>query len=336
MSNILHITEAGGGVIEVIKNIIETDSKNQHQLLIRRRDFSSLGVESSDLEFDIHFWEGHLFKAIRKYKEVHRSKEIDTVHFHSSRAGLLRMFIYGPAKVYSPHCFAFERLDLTPFMRWIYRMAELILLRFTDGLLGVNSFEADWASKNSLTVKTSIYEFVASPGHKIHDTKRIISVGRICRQKNPEKFVQIITSLRKIGLNVDAIWVGDGDWSMRKILEHNGIQVTGWLHKEEVVQHLRNSRILLHTAEWEGMPVVFYEAWSIGLPIIAAKARYLNNVNGVTSFQSIVQAIEIIELELKNESKVQYKVIGKEIAFQKLQDFYNPPISKFRFAANEK
>ena len=336
MSNILHITEAGGGVIEVIKNIIETDSKNQHQLLIRYRDFSSLGVESSDLEFDIHFWDGHLFKAIRKYKEIHRSKEIDIVHFHSSRAGLLRLLIYGPAKVYSPHCFAFERLDLAPFLRWIYRLAELILLRFTNGLLAVNSFEADWASKNSSTVKTSIYEFVASPGDKIHDTKRIISVGRICRQKNPEKFVQIITSLRKIGLKLDAIWVGDGDWSKREILENNGIQVTGWLHKDEVVQYLRNSRILLHTAEWEGMPVVFYEAWSIGLPIIAAQARYLHNINGVTSFQSTVQAVELIELELKNESKVQYKVIGKEIAFQKLQDFYNPQISKFRLAANEK
>ena len=335
MSNILHITEAGGGVLEVIKNIIKTDSNNQHLLLIRRRDFSSLTIERADLDFEIHFWNGNLVKAAKSYLEINRSTEIDTVHMHSSRAGLLRLLIFGPSKVYSPHCFAFQRLDIPPVMRWIYKMIESILLRFTDGFLGVNSFEADWVARKCPRIKTRIYEYVAPPGSRIRNTKRIISVGRICKQKDPEKFAQIISSLRKIGSDVEAIWVGDGDKKGRVFLENNDIQVTGWRHSEEVANLLTTSRILLHTAKWEGMPVVFYEAWSIGLPIIVAEADYLANVSSVSRFQTIDQAVELIKLELETESRTERKMKSVEIAMQELQDFYRELRPESRLATNE-
>lgn len=336
MRNILHITEAGGGVIEIIKNIIETDSKNHHTLLVRRRDFSSMTIERTDLKFEVHFWDGNLFKAIQSYRAINRLKTIDIVHMHSSRAGLLRLLIFKPAKVYSPHCFAFERLDIPPVMRFAYRLVELILLKISNGFLGVNSFEVDWAIRRSPLIKTSLYEYVAPPGTRIRNTERIISVGRICKQKNPEKFAQIISALRKKGIGIEAIWVGDGEKKEKRMLESCGIQVTGWRPSEEVINHLKTSRVLLHTAKWEGMPVVFHEAWSIGLPIIAAEASYLANLHQVSRFKSIVEAVELIEVELKTESRTNPKVKSKAIADQELQDFYGALNQKFRSVTNEK
>ena len=336
MTNILHITEAGGGVIEIVKNIIETDCNNHHTLLVRRRDFSSLTIERLDLEFEIHFWDGNLIKAVKNYREINRSQEIDIVHMHSSRAGLLRMLIFGPAKVYSPHCFAFERLDIPPVMRWIYRMVELVLLRFSDGFLGVNLSEVNWAKRRSPRIRTTLYEFVAPPGSRTRNTKRIISVGRICKQKDPEKFSQIISSLRKCGLEIEAIWVGDGDKKSREFLENSGVRVTGWRPSEDVASLLKSSRILLHTAKWEGMPVVFYEAWSIGLPIIAVEADYLAGVSAVSRFQSIVQALDLIKLELKTEARMEPKVKSKRIASQELHDFYQGLNPKLRPVTSEK
>lgn len=335
MTNILHITEAGGGVIEIIRNIIETDSKNQHTLLVRRRDFSSLTIERTDLGFDVHFWDGHLFKAIKSYRKINRLKNIDIVHLHSSRAGLLRLLIVKPRKVYSPHCFAFERLDIPSVLRLAYRVVELILLRISDGFLAVNASELDWANKRSTRVRTGMYEYVASPGSRIRNTKKIISVGRICTQKNPDQFAQIILSLRQRGLDVEAIWIGDGEKKKRKFLESCGIQVTGWRSSEDVIKHLKTSRVLLHTASWEGLPVVFYEAWSIGLPIIAADASYLTNLTQVNRFQSVAEAVELIELELKKESRLDPKVKSKGTADQELQDFYGELNLGLRLAVNE-
>jgi len=328
MLNILHITEAGGGVLEIIKNLIEIDSKNHHILLARRRDFSSQTIERSDLNFEVYFWDGNLIKALKKYRYINRLREIDIVHMHSSRAGLFRLLLFGPSKVYSPHCFAFERLDIPLVMRFVYRMVEIVLLKISDGFMGVNSFEVDWAMQEKPHINTILYEFVAHPGSRIGETRKIISVGRICKQKNPEKFAEIILSLRKKGLDVDGVWIGDGERNARRSLENCGIQVTGWLPSEEVVKYLKKSRILLHTAKWEGMPVVFFESWSIGLPIIAAEANYLRNVSQVSRFQSVAEAVELIEIELKTESKIGSKVRSEEKASQELQDFYGKLVYK--------
>ena len=70
MLNILHITEAGGGVLEIIKNLIEIDSKNHHILLARRRDFSSQTIERSDLNFEVYFWDGHSIRYRKRWRGV--------------------------------------------------------------------------------------------------------------------------------------------------------------------------------------------------------------------------------------------------------------------------
>ena len=112
--------------------------------------------------------------------------------------------------------------------------------------------------------------------------------------------------------------------------------MTGWRPSEDVASLLKSSRILLHTAKWEGMPVVFYEAWSIGLPIIAVEADYLAGVSAVSRFQSIVQALDLIKLELKTESRMEPKVKSKRIASQEIHDFYQGLNPKLRPVTSEK
>ena len=59
------------------------------------------------------------------------------------------------------------------------------------------------------------------------------------------------------------------------------------------------------------------------------------NVSGVSPFQTIDQAVELIKLELKTESRMERKVKSVEIAIQELQDYYRELRPESRLRTNE-
>jgi glycosyltransferase involved in cell wall biosynthesis len=322
MSRILHLTESGGGVLEVIKNIAEIDEKNKHFLLVRRRDFSSNSINRSTDSLQIYFWEGNLFRSYLEYRKLSRKLKFDIVHFHSSRAGGLRFLFRGVHRAYSPHCFAFERQDISRYFKRIYELIERNLLHQTDGFHAVNELELSWAFKANQSMTLSLYEFVEGSKSRNAVEKCIIGLGRICVQKNPNRFIDIVNALRKESENIKVIWIGGGDENLTKSLLDNGITVTGWIDSESVDSYLESGSILLHTATWEGMPIVFYEAWSYGLPIFALSASYLEGISRVNIFNSDAEAVKKILAELREPSINLNFVIDRSSAENKLQKFY--------------
>jgi len=323
MTKILHLTEAGGGVLEVIKNIAEIDKKNQHILLARKRDFSSNSLDKSMASLEVVFWRGNLLKAYLKFLKLNRESHIDIVHFHSSRAGVLRVLFRGIKRVYSPHCFAFERLDINLLARKFYYAIERLLLHFTDGFLAVNKFELEWVTHTQLQIATSRYEYVAERKLRKETEQSLIGIGRICIQKNPDRFINIVNALRHETSNLKVIWIGEGDQELTNKLRENNIIVTGWLDSERVNAILRSGSMLLHTAKWEGMPVVFFEAWSIGLPIYALAANYLEGIARVNIFNSDTDAVNQILEELTKRRLNSVYVVDKKRAVSRLNEFYS-------------
>lgn len=322
MTRILHITEAGGGVVEVIKNIAEIDTINDHSLLVRKRDFSSNSINSINTSLQTHFWEGNLFRAYLKYRKLSHKLNYDIVHFHSSRAGGLRFLFRGVYKAYSPHCFAFERQDINSFYKRFYELIEKILIHQTHGFLAVNKFELNWSYQANQNMALSLFEFVEVSKTRNEVEKCIVGLGRICVQKNPKRFITIINALRKEFENINVIWIGEGDTNLTKNLLENEITVTGWIDSESVDSYLAKASVLLHTATWEGMPIVFYEAWSFGLPIFALSASYLEEISGVHVFKSNSEAVKLILSELREPSLNPNHVIDRKKAEAKLQKFY--------------
>ncbi|MDT5220174.1 MAG: hypothetical protein QOF15_2279, partial [Mycobacterium sp.] len=175
----------------------------------------------------------------------------DIVHLHSSLAGgigrlRLLMLRHRPIVVYSPHCFAFERRDISALQRWAYRGAELLLARWTAAFVCVSPHEGELAKQlgSNADVINLLNSFpgrredttavaVASPTHSEADTIRIVTVGRVAPQKDPDMFVQIASMLRGSD-DVVATWVGDGVGHARDNLERSGVEVTGWLAAEQV------------------------------------------------------------------------------------------------------
>lgn len=120
-------------------------------------------------------------------------------------------------------------------------------------------------------VKDSDYK-----NEKIYD---ICCVARITAQKNPYRFLEILSEIKKEKDNVKAVWVGDGELKfdiLKKVDElklNNNIDFVGF--QKNPYSYMIQSKIFMLTSDWEGYGLVAFEALTLGLPCV------VSNVGGL-------------------------------------------------------
>jgi glycosyltransferase involved in cell wall biosynthesis len=117
---------------------------------------------------------------------------------------------------------------------------------------------------------------------EIHESPRLLMVGRMSVQKNP------LTAIRALGLLKDTAWhccmVGDGPLLPEMKSEAARLGITdridfpGWAPAEAVSQKMRQSDVLLMPSLSEGLPMVAVEALAHGLAIAGSKIGGLEDV----------------------------------------------------------
>lgn len=95
-------------------------------------------------------------------------------------------------------------------------------------------------------------------------------VGRIAPQKDPKFFADVVAELRKDDVPLEAVWIGDGDGDLRRLLTEARIRVTGWLSPSGVEELLRGS-VYVHSARYEGFPLSILDAAACRAPIVARR-----------------------------------------------------------------
>lgn len=102
----------------------------------------------------------------------------------------------------------------------------------------------------------------------------ICCVARLTKQKNPFKFLEIISELKKEFKDIKVVWVGDGE--LKEDVQNETIKLNlcdnvdyvGF--KKNPFEYMNKSRIFLLTSEWEGYGLVAFEALSLGLPCVVS------------------------------------------------------------------
>lgn len=271
---IVHATEAlGGGVQSAIRRYVTAMPGDRHLILGRPRTSESTGSFSGNATEE-HFF-GGIWGYLRWLSTVVRRERPDVVHLHSSFAGAARLLLPTSVRiVYSPHCFAFERLDLSPFRIRVLRALEKLLARRRQTIVAVSPHEAELAA--SLRAGARVFyipnttERTESPIVGRVRGRRVIMTGRIGAQKDPQLFAD---TARLLGSDFEFIWVGDGDEQGKASLELANTQVTGWISKPEIDRVLKGADLYLHTGAWEAAPMSTLEALAAGLPVIARDIR---------------------------------------------------------------
>jgi glycosyltransferase involved in cell wall biosynthesis len=151
--------------------------------------------------------------------------------------------------------------------------------------------------------KMAAEEFVEKYRLK-EDSFKVLSVGRLIPEKNPEKLISAVTKHMN-GQNVEVIFIGGGDLAyLAKLKEMSDerIHIVGEVKFEDLVAAYHNSNLFVFLGTWEGIPTVILEAMLCGLPVVATPVGGIPEM--ITEENGLFVRLPISEEDLAN--KIRY------------------------------
>jgi len=145
--------------------------------------------------------------------------------------------------------------------------------------------------------------------------KRLIYIGRLSNEKNPELFLEIANETK-----IPAVIIGDGElkYELQKFVISKNIKVEfkGFLQDPWVL--LNNGDLLIITSKWEGDGLVAVEAIQRGVPLI------VSNIYAFKRFQLPMEnyarnKLEYVTLILQNQMNSQIFRVSLEKKIQILE-----------------
>lgn len=263
-------------------------------------------------------------------REVLNEIQPDILHLHSSIGGFLGRFAtIGMSNVdvyYSPHCISFMMANLTPSRRFAYTVlekfanicgGEYVACSESERAAITKAIPSAVVHKIDNAIDLNIDAPKASPLDGEHIT--IINVGEVRPQKGPELFADIARKLRQRHPHVHFKWVGDGLSERKKVLTDAGVEISGWMDKNQVMHALSDADLYLSTSFWEGLPVSLIEAMALGLPLIgqacSGNTDVIEDKHNGRLFRSAEEAIEQINEVLTTPQMAQtYAANGLQTA----------------------
>jgi len=217
-----------------------------------------------------------------------RKNNIDIVHTHSSKAGILgrlaAKFAGVRLKLHTVHGWSFN--DYQPiFARAFFIQLEKFIANFTDAIIVVSNYDRQVGLKSRIGIAhryTLIrYGINYDEFRKEYNAKEKLGIGAdnvlvgmiscFKPQKSPQDFIKLAYLIKKISPSAKFILIGDG--FLRKKLEslidrlnlRHDIVLTGW--RKDIPCLLSTIDIFVLTSLWEGLPVTVLEAMASGKPV---------------------------------------------------------------------
>ncbi len=291
MKKVLHITESFGGGVQTALYSYAHSSRNepyQHFLLARARQNDLTNDSNQHVFCKVKWVEGGLFRFMQDANKMIASVQPDIVHLHSSKAGFLGRFLTlnNARLVYTPHCYAFEREDISGVARKLYKALEKVLLGKVDVVAGCSQRECDLAISIGAKRAELLNNYVSYQSGKREsrhqqETLKVVVLGRVALQKDPQFLIQTLGHLKlnELKRKLEITWIGGGNQDLEQQLKASGVTVTGMLPRDEVMKQLKASDIYLHTAAWEGMPLTILEAAKLHLPMVIRSIGATKDLN---------------------------------------------------------
>ncbi|MFH1191649.1 MAG: glycosyltransferase family 4 protein [Candidatus Omnitrophota bacterium] len=258
----------------------------------------------------------NIFKDILVFFEIYafiKKNNIQIVHTHSSKAGILGRLSSGLAKVkficHTVHGWSFN--DFQPFFRRkIFILLERFSARFTDKIIVVSYFDQQKGLANHIgdpnkfqLIRYGIdYSKFTSRDPDIRKELGIgtqeLTVGMVAcfkPQKAPQDFIRLAFLVNQRLPSVKFILVGDGVLRARiqvlinKFNLQGNIILTGW--RRDINRILSVIDVFALTSLWEGLPITVLEAMAASIPVIVTNTGGIAEViiDGKTGFLVLPQ-----------------------------------------------
>ncbi|KQM14162.1 hypothetical protein ASF83_15330 [Plantibacter sp. Leaf171] len=299
-TTVLHVTDcyAGGIPVAIEAYVRNSPPEVEHHLLFAAPDGAPADVPVAGTFRSVRRMAGGHLPALVAIRRARRALRPDIVHAHSSFAGAYaRLALRNSARtriVYTPHCYAFERTDISTLGRSVYRGVEWLLSFNVETIAACSEGEAARSDRRGpfgprVVLVPNVLERAERNAHRpeveAHRPLRVTSLGRLAPQKDPARFASAAASIRERGLAVEPVWMGGGPDDEADRLRRAGVQVTGWIPHPEVSSRLAQSDVYLHTAAWEGFPLAVLEAVQAGVPTLVRRIDAFGDLPDVLTIE---------------------------------------------------
>ena len=260
-----------------------------------------------------------LVKEIRKFKP-------HIIHTHTAKAGFLGRIasIISLQQSIRVHTFHGHLLNgyFGSFKRSLVVIAEKFLAIFTDQLLAVGDkvrqdlLQAGVGSKakfglmppglaiNKLPSKDeSLKSFGLSDARL-----QCAFIGRVTQIKRPDRFLDVVTEIKKRGVDLDFFIAGDGEILevCRKRISDENLPVTvlGW--QSDIERVLSAGDIVVLTSDNEGTPLSLIQAGMAGLPVVTTNVGSVPEVvldgdTGIVTNLNVQEIADALEKLVKDK-----------------------------------
>jgi len=333
MIKVLHFVEAfGGGVFASVTQTCNALAQRGHHVIL-------VCSPRSEAPKD---WRVHLSPEVKVY-ELKMQREIspfldilaliklikvlnneapDVVHLHSSKSGVIgriaHLFLLKRHKLfYSPRGLPFIQTDISNVKKVMFKFIEQCAHLLGGTIVACSDSEKKLVKENISNQRVVVIENSVDlsklPPLRVDRLRKSITrigiVGRITTARNPQQFARVALQFAD-NPNVNFVWIGGGDPLQEAALIDSGVEVTGWLSREEALEAMLTLDIYMQTSLWEGMPVAVIEAQCLGIPcvvtdVVGNRDIILHNVTGMiaNSEKGLVlgckQLVEDYELRLR-------------------------------------
>ena len=268
---------------------------------------------------------------------VSLAKEIRTfkphvIHTHTAKAGFLGRIasIVSLQPSIRVHTFHGHLLNgyFGSFKRLLVVIAEKFLAIFTDQLLAVGDkvrqdlLQAGIGNKEKfglmppglsiaeLPAKDNSLESLGLSSERL----QCAFIGRVTQIKRPDRFLDVVSEIKKRGVDLDFFMAGDGELlasSQKRILDQDlSVKVLGW--QSDIEKVLSAADIVVLTSDNEGTPLSLIQAGMAGLPVVTTNVGSIPEVV-LDSVTGIITGFDVQEIADALEKLVRDKALRQQL-----------------------
>ena len=270
-------------------------------------------------------------------KEI-RSFKPHIIHTHTAKAGFLGRIasIISLQPSLRVHTFHGHLLNgyFGSLKRLLVVIAEKVLAIFTHQLLAVGDkvrqdlLDAGIGNSKKFGLMPPGLEIGKLPNKLISQesyglsssTVQCAFIGRVTQIKRPDRFLDVVSEIKRREVAVDFFMAGDGELleicRERILCEDLPVQILGW--QSDIEKVLAAADIVLLTSDNEGTPLSLIQAGMAGLPVVTTRVGsvpelVLDGITGIITgldVQEITDALE--KLANSNELRAQMGTAAQE------------------------
>jgi glycosyltransferase involved in cell wall biosynthesis len=254
------------------------------------------------------------------------------IHTHTAKAGFLGRIasIISLQPSIRVHTFHGHLLNgyFGPFKRSLVVIAEKFLAFFTHQLLAVGDkvrqdlLNAGIGSKSKFGLMPPGLAIGVLPDRKESrialtlptNSLQCAFIGRVTQIKRPDRFLNVVSEIKKRGVILDFFIAGDGellDICQERIKREDlPVTILGW--QSDIERVLSSADMVVLTSDNEGTPLSLIQAGMAGLPVVTTNVGSVPEVvlDGITG---IVTGLDVQEIADALEKLVNEKVLSTKL-----------------------